>query len=1386
MTTRRKIIAIIAIVVLLAGSASAYFVARRILVRRTMSWRQEGIAASIAGDNEKAVTLLARYLNRRPQDIEALSYYVNSRELVPLPNGQHLAQTVDGLKMLLALDPNRIDDRRHLMKLYYELDRGPEALDMAAAILAKKPKDLAALEIKTNVLTRQNENHEAMDAADAWAAAAPMLLQPQMMRIALEQRLGRSGDLIVADAAKLSEAHPGDPGFEFLQGFAFEQVGNNPEAVRWLKIAAQHPVLSKDVVQLLVQQLDLEGLPNDSLALLERAQRQTGDSDLRIALARRYWELHSWKELAAILDSVDPANPAADATTIAMKADALCNLGQTSDADACKKVLATRTDPAARAWSAILNRTPQPSPAQIRDVVHACAAAAGFDQSNPYYFFFLGESDVQIGELDLAIGAYRRSMDLDIAWSLPAARLVETLLQTGRPDQAFDVASVAAQRSPSNAAAILALAHAWSAGIENGSIGRADELLKLVLQIEKDLPTDDRMPLLQVQLLAEQGRKPEAAKAALAQLSRKPPPGEPFFLAIVALSRKYSLGIEPQCLSKCREIYGVTPTLAYGEAVDRLLAGHASDGLNLFDSLARQSGHAAELPWKLERAKYLDISADPAAKSAFINLRDAYPDDLSVQQAVVSARMVQGDWDVLKPAIDHLHALTGDNALTWRLAQVRLMVESPRNEDDSEKAAVQLNDLVQEFPDLAEIHVLLARDLVKLQRIDGAIQQFTAASRLDPTNVTTALQLASLLQSQGDFQRVQDELDRISPQLRTDSQRTRAAALLNNQGDPTGAAKILEEPSSVSDNSTDAKNNSDLFLAYLYRQQHNYSQAETIVNRLLQHPNAVVVEFAASLYVAEGKVSAAEQVLGRLDNMKLAPGMKELLLGSHYAETGDFAKATPHYLAATRENGAPALAWQLLAACQIGLGQRDNAIATIAAGAKANPRDEGLSLLVGQSNLLYAGAQDSRLDPVITAILRDPLSTAADRELLRTIVEAWGSDDSQLLAIRLQDFVNLHPDSLNGQLQLIECYQSMGRPGDAVAAAHKAVDAFPTDPQAARAAVQICEVSRQWRDLAEFAQELKRRSAADAQTADVALAMSDIGLNQPDEAVDRLAPYVTAAKANPDQYADLLSLYACALANAGKVQDASDLVWPLATAETQWRPRWISLARSLPDRQQAVIWLDRLAAVLPQDDVDDRAAIAEGYNNLGQLQNDATLTRKSSDLFASIAASPSADAKSLLMAAMQAESCSNWADAQADYRSALVKDPASVLASNNLAMLLIKHGGDPHDALQFAQRAVQLQPRVATFYDTLAAAQRFIGDAQAAVEAESIAARLDPDAVEWKVHTAQYHLDAGDPAAAARIIQDMDLNGFNEQSLSASLQKELDSIRSRLKHSNVG
>src|SRR5829696_5303616 len=135
-----------------------YFVGKFILRQRVQGWRDRGIAASKAGEHAKATELLVRYLQRRPDDVQALDNYIRSRELAELANGQHLAETIAAIRLLLNNDPDRVDQQVHLLELYARLDNRPEAIDTANALLKKQPDNVRVLKLKTEVLFRMR-NH---------------------------------------------------------------------------------------------------------------------------------------------------------------------------------------------------------------------------------------------------------------------------------------------------------------------------------------------------------------------------------------------------------------------------------------------------------------------------------------------------------------------------------------------------------------------------------------------------------------------------------------------------------------------------------------------------------------------------------------------------------------------------------------------------------------------------------------------------------------------------------------------------------------------------------------------------------------------------------------------------------------------------------------------------------------------------------------------------------------------------------------------------------------------------------------------------------------------------------------------------------------------------
>src|SRR3954454_8922218 len=146
--SKKKPLLIGAAVLIVLALPLGYVGAKYVLNGRIVAWRAEGFAAARAGDHQRAADALVRYLQRRPDDTDALAAYITSREAAELPNGQHYAEAIGALKLLLGKDPSRVDDRRHLLELYFKLDRRPEALDTANAVLAKNPTDTRTLEIK--------------------------------------------------------------------------------------------------------------------------------------------------------------------------------------------------------------------------------------------------------------------------------------------------------------------------------------------------------------------------------------------------------------------------------------------------------------------------------------------------------------------------------------------------------------------------------------------------------------------------------------------------------------------------------------------------------------------------------------------------------------------------------------------------------------------------------------------------------------------------------------------------------------------------------------------------------------------------------------------------------------------------------------------------------------------------------------------------------------------------------------------------------------------------------------------------------------------------------------------------------------------------------------
>src|ERR1700722_6452429 len=157
-----------------------------------------------------------------------------------------------------------------------------------------------------------------------------------------------------------------------------------------------------------------------------------------------------------------------------------------------RSALAHSTRPDARAWRAVLKREIDRSAVDGKELADDCRAACAVDPQNPYLEYFLGDSESQLGELDLAIAAFSHAATVDLHWDLPAIRLVECYITKDQPEQAMNAASFLATHHPNDLGAAIVLAQAWAAGIESGQAGQADKLLHLLSAVQMELPSEKR------------------------------------------------------------------------------------------------------------------------------------------------------------------------------------------------------------------------------------------------------------------------------------------------------------------------------------------------------------------------------------------------------------------------------------------------------------------------------------------------------------------------------------------------------------------------------------------------------------------------------------------------------------------------------------------------------------------------------------------------------------------------------------------------------------------------------------------------------------------------------------------------------------------------------
>jgi tetratricopeptide (TPR) repeat protein len=1057
-TKRRLRWFVIAMLMLGIGGAAAYFVRDRQLEQRAVAGRDEGLRLLQGGDYFHAMHKIGPYVRRHPDDVEALLAYARARVQVVEPTGRHISEALGIFRRALSLNPHHVSGAESLLRLYEQCRFWTESLQLCKDLLAIDPKNHVALECRANALFSLGRfaGDEALHAAVEYTAAYPGEMAGHLLTLEIMQRGGSSREQILKRCEMLRRDHPQDPRFLVLTGVAHACLNENDAAREWLDQACRKEMPDAESLGLLVQYLDRLHRFDAAFAVLQRHGSKGGE--FARLLTRRLWEQERFADIAQQV----PENES-DPERLALACLSLSRVGQKQAAlqRLAKLEAASELKPEARIWAPVVKALIGNGEPDDPAVIAACRKALA-EKPDPYIQFLAAEAYLSTGDSETALQLWQQIVPAATGWSAPLCNLGNAALSAGKYDDAVALARAALARKADSTAAMMLLAKAQVRGAASLDDATAARVLSLLDQIDHSSAPDPSTTPLRVRVLATIGHKDEAIATARQALAKSPPMPAASIIRLAELSESLRLGLEDECLARSEQAHGVTPDLAFVRAKRLADAGNKAQGVALFEKARAAAQGRSKGEWDAGWARLLELCADSRAHEAWVAAADGSPNDALLQWMAISATSVQSDRAFVGRVLDRLEQRLGDQGITWRLSRARWLLDGADSQNAVE-AALILNDLTRSAPNMLAPRLLLADCLQRLGNSSGAIDQLTAAANLSPQSASIALQLARLLQASGDAERARVHLDRVVGNPAADpTQCHEAAELLEAQGDAKAALAALQKAYGAAM----AQPPCDLLLARVYRRLGDGARLEAVCKRLAESSNAQDLGFAADYYTEQGRQNESTAVMARLQSASAAPGIKEILLGTHALRSRDQATALAQFTAATKAAPQNPQGWKQLARVQLIADDGDALLKTLQAAHAALPKDAGVAAALRQAP---AALKLKQKWPELPAMLSDVMDVADEEQSIAGAADLLGSAGEGAIpssvVTKLYGLASARPRMFALQVLTARVCLAAGRNEEACLLARRAGN---MREEALPLAINALRLSQRWKDVGDL------------------------------------------------------------------------------------------------------------------------------------------------------------------------------------------------------------------------------------------------------------------------------------------------------------------------------
>jgi tetratricopeptide (TPR) repeat protein len=693
----------------------------------------------------------------------------------------------------------------------------------------------------------------------------------------------------------------------------------------------------------------------------------------------------------------------------------------------------------------------------------------------------------------------------------------------------------------------------------------------------------------------------------------------------------------------------------------------------------------------------------------------------------------------------------------------------------------------------ANAHYALAQAYMKAQVWNGAFGELSRTVEIQPGLLTAQLDLGNLYLAGRKTTEARQKAQLI---LDKDPKNGGAYALLANiEASEQHSDEALKQMQKAID--TDP-NNSQLYLNLAVFQVNNkdFAAAETSAKKSIQIKSTEDNhQFLGTLYAQQQRWADAEQeskasITAAPNSMAARVRLANLYLAQQKPEIAEQVVAQ-----AKKDLGKDAQTYTVLADFYLGRGQVDKALAEFAAISKEHPKDLAISKRYAEVLLLTNHDADAQriTDEILKNNPKD-LEGLIFRSSLQ-LKQGKPSDAVQGLQLAVKtDATNAFSHYMLGQ-----AFRANGEIERAIPELKEAVRLNPRLMLAQRALAETAIAKGDMDGLA-AASESMIQNAPYAPDGYINRALAEFSRKQPDKAEADLQKAIQVAPQSPTAYIRLGYLRASQkkmpdaeklFEQALSVAPASDeALRPLIALDLSQKQADKAMARvkaqieKSPNTAAFYVILGTLQAQAKDyagAQTSLHKAIDLDKNNmealavLGQVQVAAGSVDDAIKSWEAWMQKNPKDTRPYIMISSLEQARNNWQKAQQLLQKALEIDPNSALAANNLAYLMLEHGGNVDVALTLAQTARRQAPDSPNIADTLGYAFYVKGIYSSSIDLFEEAAKKQPDNA-----TVHYHLgfayekaknnararenlekalkldpNAGDAASAKKLLQQL-------------------------------